>query len=595
MIEGLIGRFHSTKNPAVVACRDFLARHSMVRDAIRGVLFVVRTIRSAFRHVRERIRNPPDPFRMGVIEARRIGGPLTLSDMERLWQAAAGCKRALCLGTGAELDQIVAVLRRRARSITTQSIDHALNVEAIGWQRDLVAVAARGADQRCLERIRKKFPDTRIFISNPTGTSQWQDPLAPASPSLRDKVNRKGALRIVMLNDVGFQYGAGTAHRRQAASFLLNGWGVSGVAWQPGEEDERPMMVGAGDPGSWGGMVGLPKAHARRGASDDEIIAAVVQKIRSLAPDVVFLGNYHGSGWPIALLSHLKGLGCLVVAYMHDTYWVTGRCAQPESCTLFRTGCDARCPTASEHPRLEPDKIAAAWSERAGLFAGPSAIPLVTNSRWTHDLVRQRFGAAARSEIVHLGIDHRLFAPVDKSVARRMLGIPADRTIVVMGAVNIEERWKGGPIFHAVHRALSDRSDVGLVLFGKASESLSSARSFGMVRDEGMMALIMNSADIFVSTATAESFGQTLLEASACAVPCVALHVGGVGDVIDHGRTGLLVESHSATEVVKAVEALIADPGLRLEMGKNARLKVEREFTLARQAEAWVDCLAKLC
>jgi glycosyltransferase involved in cell wall biosynthesis len=176
-----------------------------------------------------------------------------------------------------------------------------------------------------------------------------------------------------------------------------------------------------------------------------------------------------------------------------------------------------------------------------------------------------------------------------------MLGIPADRTIVVMGAVNIEERWKGGPIFHAVHRALSDRSDVGLVLFGKASESLSSARSFGMVRDEGMMALIMNCADIFVSTATAESFGQTLLEASACAVPCVALHVGGVGDVIDHGRTGLLVESHSATEVVKAVDALIADPGLRLEMGKNARLKVEREFTLARQAEAWVDCLAKLC
>ena len=109
------------------------------------------------------------------------------------------------------------------------------------------------------------------------------------------------------------------------------------------------------------------------------------------------------------------------------------------------------------------------------------------------------------------------------------------------------------------------------------------------------MALIMNCADIFVSTATAESFGQTLLEAAACAVPCVALHVGGVGDVIEHGRTGLLIESHSAADVVKAVDELIANPGLRLELGKNARLKVEREFTLERQAEAWVDCLAKLC
>ena len=38
-----------------------------------------------------------------------------------------------------------------------------------------------------------------------------------------------------------------------------------------------------------------------------------------------------GRGWPIALLSHLKALRVLVVAYMHDTYWVTGRCAQPKS------------------------------------------------------------------------------------------------------------------------------------------------------------------------------------------------------------------------------------------------------------------------
>ena len=48
-------------------------------------------------------------------------------------------------------------------------------------------------------------------------------------------------------------------------------------------------------------------------------------------------------------------------------------------------------------------------------------------------------------------------------------------------------------------------------------------------------------------------------------------------------------------EVVKAVDALMASPGLRLDMGKNARTKVEREFTLARQAEAWADCLEKLC
>ena len=93
MIEGIVSEFHSTRNPAIAACRDFLMRHTVLRDAIRGVLLVIRTVRSAFRRVRERIRNPADPFRTGVLDARRIGGPLTLPEMETLWQAAGGCKR----------------------------------------------------------------------------------------------------------------------------------------------------------------------------------------------------------------------------------------------------------------------------------------------------------------------------------------------------------------------------------------------------------------------------------------------------------------------------------------------------------------------
>ena len=48
--------------------------------------------------------------------------------------------------------------------------------------------------------------------------------------------------------------------------------------------------------------------------------------------------------------------------------------------------------------------------------------------------------------------------------------------------------------------------------------------------------------DIFVSTATAESFGQSLLEASACVVPVVAFDVGAVGEVVVDDETGLLVK-----------------------------------------------------
>src|SRR5258707_15103438 len=114
MIEGLASTFYTSKHPHVVACRAFLERHPAVLDAIRRVLSAIRSVRSGVRSLRERIRDPIGPLARAVLDARRIGGPLSLSDMEKLWHAAARCKPAVAVGAGPGLDQIVAILRRRA-------------------------------------------------------------------------------------------------------------------------------------------------------------------------------------------------------------------------------------------------------------------------------------------------------------------------------------------------------------------------------------------------------------------------------------------------------------------------------------------------
>ena len=51
----------------------------------------------------------------------------------------------------------------------------------------------------------------------------------------------------------------------------------------------------------------------------------------------------------------------------------------------------------------------------------------------------------------------------------------------------------------------------------------------------------------------------------------------------------------TAEDMLSAIDRLITNPQMRVELGRNARLKVEREFTLARQGEAWIDCLKKVC
>jgi glycosyltransferase involved in cell wall biosynthesis len=309
-------------------------------------------------------------------------------------------------------------------------------------------------------------------------------------------------------------------------------------------------------------------------------------------PDLVIVGNIHGAGWPIEILTGLRDRGANVIAYMHDCYWITGRCAYPRSCERYLTGCDARCPTPHEYPKLAPDKIAAAWRERANCFTGPRAIPLVANSRWTAQLAQTRF-PAARVDVIHLGLDHNLFAPIQKEAARRMLGLPSDMPIILLGAINVEEEFKGGPVFRDLCKMLAARSDIRVAVIGRGSNAIACVRAFGLVNDERLMPLILNCADLYVSTAVQEAFGQMLLEAAACGVPTVAIEAGGISDIVTP-ETGILVREKSAAALMAAIDLLLSAGTLRETMGRAARDRVLQHFTLAHQASAWERYLAGL-
>ncbi|MER5969710.1 glycosyltransferase family 1 protein [Streptomyces sp. NPDC002055] len=103
--------------------------------------------------------------------------------------------------------------------------------------------------------------------------------------------------------------------------------------------------------------------------------------------------------------------------------------------------------------------------------------------------------------------------------------------------------------------------------------ALPGARFLGR-RTGSELARIFASLDLFVHTGPYETFCQTVQEAMASGVPVVAPAAGGPLDLVDHGRTGLLVPPRDAAALTRAVRSLLADPERRARFGRAGRAAV---------------------
>jgi glycosyltransferase involved in cell wall biosynthesis len=90
---------------------------------------------------------------------------------------------------------------------------------------------------------------------------------------------------------------------------------------------------------------------------------------------------------------------------------------------------------------------------------------------------------------------------------------------------------------------------------------------------------VLKNADVFCLLSRTEGFSNALLEAMACALPCVASRVGGNPEAITDGLNGYLVPAGDAEEAARRIVALLDDRAAAETMGRVARRTVESRFT----------------
>jgi glycosyltransferase involved in cell wall biosynthesis len=127
------------------------------------------------------------------------------------------------------------------------------------------------------------------------------------------------------------------------------------------------------------------------------------------------------------------------------------------------------------------------------------------------------------------------------------------------------------------------------------------AREMNIIRlghvEAQTMPAVYRAADLLVLPSHREATSIAGLEAMASGLPVVGTRVGGIPEIVDEGRTGLLCEPSDPAGLAAALRILIADPMARLEMGRRGRDRVLAHFTWDaigdRYVRAYVDAIER--
>ena len=96
-------------------------------------------------------------------------------------------------------------------------------------------------------------------------------------------------------------------------------------------------------------------------------------------------------------------------------------------------------------------------------------------------------------------------------------------------------------------------------------------------------------ADVFLLSSHSEGISNAALEAMACGLPVVTTDCGGMREAVADDVEGFLVPVRDAEALAAGLLRLAGNAGLRRRMGQAARARIEREFSLKRQIEQWLE------
>ena len=322
------------------------------------------------------------------------------------------------------------------------------------------------------------------------------------------------------------------------------------------------------------------------------------KKIDSYNADIT---NIHWIGEGFLPMSLLQKIKTPIVWSLYDMWPFTGGCHYDEFCGKFISGC-GKCPQlSSSHYDLSSLVLAQKLKYLKDL-----PITVVAPSLWlAGEAKKSLVFKDKRIEVIPHGTNLEIFSPLDKGMARRLLGLDEDRSYILFGAMGGSSDARKGyqHLTKALQKVSSNKKlkNTSLMIFGSnGGEDIQGldfpVHKFGRFVDDIALSVLYSAADITVTPSMQEAFGMTASESMACGTPVVAFGTSGPMDVIDHKVDGYLANPFDYLDLATGIEWLLDGDINRIASAlcrKKCQLKFDLRDVSKKYESLYTELLSK--
>jgi glycosyltransferase involved in cell wall biosynthesis len=245
-------------------------------------------------------------------------------------------------------------------------------------------------------------------------------------------------------------------------------------------------------------------------------------------------------------------------------------------------------------------------SRRVGYPLGKSAVAqarykaasrIIANSRWVAEQAAASGTQPEKLTVVYEGAEiPPRFTAEQRERARAGWGI--SQSTPLLGCVGVLLPDKGQEwLIRALAEVKKEFPETKLVLAGDGTcrarlESLARDLSLkddvifaGFVKD---VETVYAALDVFLLPSFFEALNNSLLAAMAYEIPSIAFNRGALGEIIEDGKSGLLVSGPNVEEISHAATQLLKQPDFAQQLGRAGRIRVEQNFSASKMVDGMI-------